>query len=705
MISLITFFTIISCLIMAGVVILRKPDHPAHHAMSLLSVCFALWAAGTWMALLPNGGLDFFWVKTVMFVTIPIPGLFLYFSLHFVKLETAWTSRLKKLQPLIFILTVILMYLSFTPLMFSEYAVVNHHPQLTPGPAAIAYGITFSLLSVCGISVLITGYRRSTGLTKLQLAYVLFGLALTVVVGFNTNFILVALFQRFDFVAVGPLSSLFFLSCVTYAMVRHRLLDLRMVILRGLISALTVVIIAGGMTALWALGMQTFALHWFQDMIEWHIFLLVAFTAVVFPQLLNWVQSGVEHILAKHYFHPETAQQQLSQITAEVFESRELVERLKYFFSQTFHLLRCKIVLINQRKTKELCQNLHDCWSSLSFPEIIVFDELEESEWKEFLRTKDIMVMIPLQLRKEQLGWILLGSKHSGNAFSLSEIQFCQMIQPQVSLAFFHAQTRRKARQFTRLLQQEVDGATKELKRANTQLNQLDKLKDEFVSIASHELRTPMTAIRSYLWLSLFRTKETLPPTVKNHLTIAYSATERLLILVKELLTVSQLEAGRLELQRQPVDVAELVTTTLRELEVHAQEKHISVAVKYDTSFKEHTHLFWLDHMKITEVLQNLLGNALKFSPLKSKILLKISVKNTVLTIAVRDHGPGMSKEQKEVLFQKFGMKQHASGLGLFIAQKFAQLHGGRISVRSEVGKGSVFMLRLPEYIQKDVTR
>jgi signal transduction histidine kinase len=234
-------------------------------------------------------------------------------------------------------------------------------------------------------------------------------------------------------------------------------------------------------------------------------------------------------------------------------------------------------------------------------------------------------------------------------------------------------------------------------------LRQVEQMKDDFVSIASHELRTPMTAIKSYLWLCLYKQQVTVPDTVREHIRIAYNATERLLELVKDLLTLSQLESQHLPLKTKSVTLRELVDRVISELTTLVESKSLKISV---IQTAEDTSCI-VDEGKVINILQNLLGNAIKFSPIEGEVEVVIGGDAYQVVVHVSDNGPGISKSDQERLFQKFGVIQQSyrkspesgTGLGLYISQQFAKLHRGVISMTSTLGVGSTFTLRLPRQL------
>jgi len=234
----------------------------------------------------------------------------------------------------------------------------------------------------------------------------------------------------------------------------------------------------------------------------------------------------------------------------------------------------------------------------------------------------------------------------------------------------------------------------------NERLKELDKLKDDFVSIASHELRTPMTAIKSYLWMALHKAKK-MDPRIKEYLTIASVSTDRLIKLVANMLTISRIEGKRLELVIKAVNLQDLIRHVQDELSIKAKEQHIHFSVV----MPKKAIMVRGDSDKLHEVIQNLVGNALKFTPEGGVILLSAKARTQEVEVSVKDSGPGISKDDQSKLFQKFGLmgssysktsNASGTGLGLYITKQILALHKGHIFVESELGKGSTFSFTLP---------
>jgi len=612
-----------------------------------------------------------FWIRTVMAVTIPIPWLFMYFTLHFPvsprkNKPNGRLGILHSIMPVLGVWTMLLVAISYTPVMFSSLWLVEGYPHLSAGIGVAAYGSTFLAFSIVATWLLFKTYIWQTGLARLQSAYILLGLSLTIIFGFFANFVFVTVFQNFDFVAIGPASSLFLISAMSYAMLKHRLLDLKLAVLRFVVYVSTLLVMTLAYSTVMSELQQRLVnyLPSFPRQISTAVSIAVAL--LCFPVLLRKVQQRTQQLFYKSLFQPERAHQILSQIISNSVTSDKLQQEIDRFFCTELGVEWSGIVTCHEEDS-QLDEVLSHFF--LSGEAILVFDELDEATLKGLLRQKNIQLVIPISLHHHPKGWVYLGPKHSGNAFSCEQLKFLEVVGPQLALAIDH-------------------------------LDQVDRIKEDFVSIASHELRTPMTAIKSYLWLCLFKPSLVLPDNVKHHLQTAYSATERLLDLVRDLLTLSQIEADQLPLKRRPVRLLDLAKCSVLELESLATSKHIHFQINesaVDTSCV-------VDETKISEVLNNLLGNAIKFSPDSGAIEISLDGSEQYVTISIRDQGPGISAADQERLFQKFGIIQSSyrkspdsgTGLGLYISQQFAKLHKGLISVSSILGQGSTFTLSLP---------
>jgi signal transduction histidine kinase len=240
-----------------------------------------------------------------------------------------------------------------------------------------------------------------------------------------------------------------------------------------------------------------------------------------------------------------------------------------------------------------------------------------------------------------------------------------------------------------------VDSARVAEREANQRLRELDRLKDDFVSTISHELRTPLTSITGYVELA----REQADPETNRYLAVVERNATRLLSLVNDLLFVARLQSGRLELEYEQVDVAKLVAESVATAKPHAVGANVELRLRLtggDTAVRG-------DRRRLAQVVDNLVSNAIKFSPDAGSVDLTVDRGNGKVLIEVEDHGIGISERERERLFERFFRTQGAldrqipgTGLGLYITKSIVEAHGGSVAARSVVGEGSSFVVELP---------
>ena len=227
-----------------------------------------------------------------------------------------------------------------------------------------------------------------------------------------------------------------------------------------------------------------------------------------------------------------------------------------------------------------------------------------------------------------------------------------------------------------------------------------DERKDEFIRLASHELKTPITSLRLYAELLLEQLEDDEEDAEYAQRIIDQS--DRLTKLVTEMLDLSRMQLGKLQFKKRPFDLVELVE------EVAAPLRPKSVAHKIITDYQATQALVYGDRHRIMEVVSNLIDNALKYSPGKEKIIITVTTTGEKIRFSVQDFGVGIDPAYKDRLFDRFyqahgtkGKSFPGLGIGLYIAKAIADKHDGTIEVESTLGAGSTFSLLLPRHIPK----
>jgi signal transduction histidine kinase len=265
-------------------------------------------------------------------------------------------------------------------------------------------------------------------------------------------------------------------------------------------------------------------------------------------------------------------------------------------------------------------------------------------------------------------------------------------------------QAKRQQSQLQRLLENErlaraeAESAQRALAEQNERLRELDRLKDEFISLVSHELRTPLTSIRGYLELILDGGAGDLTKEQAQFLAVVDRNSKRLMHLVGDLLFLAQIEAGKLALELTKVDLDDVVTESVEAAKPIADEKGIML-----TANVEAVPSMLGDRPRLGQVLDNLVSNALKFTTAGGSVRVRVSAADGEALVEVEDDGIGIATEEQQQLFDRFFRSSEATeraipgtGLGLTIAKAIVERHDGSIEVESTAGQGTTMRVRLP---------
>jgi signal transduction histidine kinase len=298
-------------------------------------------------------------------------------------------------------------------------------------------------------------------------------------------------------------------------------------------------------------------------------------------------------------------------------------------------------------------------------------------------------LIYPLTLGHNALGVLILTASRDLNNLSRFEEETISGVIGLISLAIYKAK-----------IYEDLQKTTEDLREANESLAQVDKAKSEFLSIASHQLYTPLTAIKGYLSMVQEGDYGKLTEEQSEVIDIVTQSSDRLIGLIKDLLDVSRIESGRLEMSLESVDLIQMAKDFVVELAPNAKKKNLQLKF-IDTKLK--TGHVVADRQRIRQVLLNTIDNSIKYTN-EGHIDIKVVSEDDSLVFSVQDTGKGVTAEEIGRLFTKFtrvggAEKFHTngSGLGLYVAKKIVTEHHGDIWVESPgMGKGSTFFVRLP---------
>lgn len=307
---------------------------------------------------------------------------------------------------------------------------------------------------------------------------------------------------------------------------------------------------------------------------------------------------------------------------------------------------------------------------------------------------------LPLIIENKIIGMIVLGKKISKEPYSVQDVELLNALANQSSIALYNAYLHSQIQDLSQNFQKKVDEQTKELRTAYEELKVLDKAKSEFISMASHQLKTPLSAIKGYISMLIEGCWGELPEKAKEKMKNVFHSNERLIRIVNDLLNISKVELGKIKLEKTPTQIVDLIQSCYNELKIEAEKKNLEFILEKP---KKPLPQINIDSLKIRQVIMNLIDNAIRYTP-KGEIKIGAKKTKSSILISIKDTGEGLTKEEIDSIFKGFvrgsaGINYfiEGAGLGLYVAKKFLELHQGRIWAESKgKGKGSVFYVELP---------
>jgi len=507
-------------IILGVIVYYSNPKSATNKLLSFLALQIAIWSVVNYLSL--NQATEqatLFWIRLDMIPGAPM-GPTMYLLVRSFPHEKLNAS--KKMLISLALLVVTTSIFAMSPYMFTEVIFEGDNIKAIPGPAILLFGLNFIGGLLLTFIITIKKYRKSSGLEKSQLKYLLFGLLVTFSLIAVTQFLFVIFLGRSDFILFGPLYSIILVGSISYAIVKHQFLDIRVIATEALTVVLSIVL-----------------------------------------------------------------------------------------FSRIF--------------------------SSGTTPERIV----------------DIAIFVTVLI----FGALLVRS-----------------------------------------VQREVE-QRRQLQILNDKLEALDARKDEFINVAAHELRAPMTAIKGYISMIVEGDVGKVPKKVNEYLESVVEANDRLIRLVNNMLNVSRIEEGRQVFNMGDVNLAKVTQTTFTEFEANAKENGLGFKLSIPEGIKD---LVYVDTDRIHEVVANLISNAIKYTD-EGEINIKLTQPTPQsIKFEVADTGAGLSPEEQQKVFTKFYRaesnvgKVMGTGLGLYISKLLVEQFNGKLGLSSEKEKGSTFWFELP---------
>lgn len=720
---LVAIFSAVASLILALFVLLKNKKSSTNVYFGILVIFLGLYPIFNYLALNASTSEEvFMWAKMILLVSIPAGPFFYFFVKVFPGSEFIFR---KKLQIFMLFWALVNILLAQSDLVFSSVFIKDGSLQIVPGPAITSFVSLQIIGIISGSIVLVKKYIGSSGKLKLQLQYITFGILTSFGLNLLATVIMPIAFQTTILLAISPLFLLFGEVVVSFTIVRHRLFDIRPALARAVSFTLLTIVMAAVYTAILFL----FSRSLFEDVVgSVTIFaltglnILMVFTFQPLTQLFGRI---TDKIFYKDKYNAPELLHELSTIMASTLMLEDITRKLIDALVREMRITEAAFILLEQGKIYQVSAHGYGKMPEIYESEIVqlmftrevqVYGAIEDEKIKTIYDKYGFNLVVKLATDESEIGLLVLGQKLSGEAYTHLDGQLISILAPQMAVAIENAKSYEEIKRFNITLKNEVDQATKSLKKANLKLQELDRLKDDFVSIASHELRTPMTAIKSYLWMALAGKGGKLSEKQRYYLERSFSATERLIKLVNDMLNISRIEAGRIVLDVSRFSMLNLTKEVIEEVKSRADELKLKITMDVKNS-EGRSDQFSVagDEDKVREVMINLIGNSFKFTPAKGVITVTLLREGDLVITKIADTGSGISPSNIKNLFQKFAMMKDSyqtnqeaakgAGLGLFICRSIIDMHKGEIWAESKgLGHGATFSFALLRSTPKNLS-
>ena len=329
--------------------------------------------------------------------------------------------------------------------------------------------------------------------------------------------------------------------------------------------------------------------------------------------------------------------------------------------------------------------------------------EYTDSPFLEIIKQTSMksFVAVPLKSDDEVIG-VLYVMSAMPNKFQNEDVELLSALATQATISIKNAKLYQQVREHAEQLETRIGERTQQLRQLNQQLQLASRHKSEFLANMSHELRTPMNAIIGFTKLVMRRSKEQLPQKQYENLQKSLSSAEHLLTLINQILDLSKVEAGRLEVHPARFRLETMIEECVRTVEPMIKAEYVELSSNVAGDLPE----LYSDRDKLKQIVLNLLSNAIKFTE-RGQIRLEAKSEKQWIAIDVADTGPGIPRDKFDFIFEEFRQidggatrQRGGTGLGLSISRHLARLLGGDISVDSIVGEGSTFTIRVSASLQ-----
>ncbi|MEI6850677.1 MAG: GAF domain-containing sensor histidine kinase [Candidatus Saccharibacteria bacterium] len=587
------------------------------------------------------------------------------------------------------------------------------------GAATVVPGFLMNVFYILIVGIILLSfyelyvkYKKAIKIERSRIQLFIIGLLIFVCVSLFFSALLPIIFGIENYTFIGDYSIIIFIAFTTYAIVKHHLFDVRLAIVRSVTYSLVLITLATislGLALTFSALFNSTASSPLQIASEVLISVLLAF---LFQPLKRFFDKVTNKLFYKDNYNTDDFFARLNKSLATTTDLRNLLERVAYEIGttlkseQAFFFIYTNHTHYMTAGTRHHKQMPRSDALQIGIPpqneedhDVVIASQLETDDpIRRLMLSHRIELLLPLVQDEKAIGYLCLGD-HLTSGYTNRDLRALNTISDELVIAIQNALAVNEILELNTNLQQKIKNATKELRSSNLVLRQLDKVKDEFISMASHQLRTPLTSVKGYISMVVEGDAGKITNTQKKLLNEAFMSSERMVHLINDFLNVSRIQTGKFIIDKSSVNLIKLVKEELDSLRPNATARKLKFVYNHPRKIP----MINVDEGKIRQVVMNYADNAIYYSLENMVINIDLSVKDGNIIFTVKDTGIGVPVHERAQLFSKFYRASNArrqrpdgTGVGIFLAKKVIDAHGGRIIFESTENKGSTFGFSLP---------
>jgi signal transduction histidine kinase len=700
---------IVANLTLGAVVYRGRASRPVRLSFIVMMISFSLWTASNMGYQLAQGGIEYSFAL-LAYTSASWMALSFFW---FVDIYTNWRKKY------LFFIYVPGLLVSFTFLIPNFIATgVQDGAIITTNWLYLFAAFIVPIVALPVLRLATIWWKNRDKSSRYEIGGIFFAFLATAILALIFN-LLLPMVGVYSAVSLGPISTMVFVVLCTRTIIKRGLLGSQFIIVRAIAYAVLFIVIL----LIW-LGITIITKGVIKDFVITEIEMAIeAFTVVVIVAILQPTRRRVDKLIDKlFYIRHYDINQLTSDISLLAIKDVELIGLLDdsaKLIRETLGAGYVTFVLLDQKGQMSITQTTLNNPIPVSFIEqaekyfsrrrakMVYVDDIDyRNPLYDICVDNEIGVVSRIDLEqpgRETLvsGYILIGERDRGVGYGRTDLTTISVLSDLMAIAIQNSLYYQQIEQFNTELSEKIEKSTASLRAANKRLRVLDEAKDEFLSMASHQLRTPLTSVHGYVEMLLDGDFGKLNDRQMRAAYEINSSAMRMISLVRDFLNVSRIQAGNFSLEIEKINITEELDDIIHRLQSLAHTKNVKLV--YDKGKTTMAAEAEADRERISAAMSNLIDNAIFYSPPGGKVEVSLTKEGKFLEFLVVDHGIGIPEEDHQNIFTKFYRATNArtvrpdgTGIGLFLARTIVEEHNGEFIFESELQKGSKFGFRLP---------